>query len=102
MADGQERTRCKPSPTPASSKDDNSCRPLTITVLHLLSKQVVLFAGCICRHGLTAQKVKILSKSSKSEEPCIASAEVLARSASWLGRGLSCVCAQRGENDACS
>ncbi|KAJ6686022.1 ENGULFMENT AND CELL MOTILITY [Salix purpurea] len=28
------------------------------------------------------------------------SAEVVAGSAAWLGRGLSCVCAQRGEYDA--
>lgn len=27
-------------------------------------------------------------------------AEVVAGSAAWLGRGLSCVCAQRQENDA--
>ncbi|XP_058104074.1 uncharacterized protein LOC131248051 isoform X2 [Magnolia sinica] len=33
-------------------------------------------------------------------QPCIATAEVVAGSAAWLGRGLSCVCAQRRENDA--
>ncbi|KVI01603.1 hypothetical protein Ccrd_020122 [Cynara cardunculus var. scolymus] len=43
---------------------------------------------------------KINTKGSREESYLSFVAEVVAGSAAWLGRGLSCVCAQRREDDS--
>ncbi|KAF7153221.1 hypothetical protein RHSIM_Rhsim01G0141300 [Rhododendron simsii] len=53
------------------------------------------------RSGGSFVAVRRISPGLDRGNPChSASAEVVAGSAAWLGRGLSCVCAQRRESDA--
>ncbi|XP_058225437.1 uncharacterized protein LOC131334442 isoform X1 [Rhododendron vialii] len=53
------------------------------------------------RGGGSFVAVRRISQGLDRGNPChSASAEVVAGSAAWLGRGLSCVCAQRRESDA--
>ncbi|KAL3833055.1 hypothetical protein ACJIZ3_007791 [Penstemon smallii] len=52
------------------------------------------------RGGGSFVAVRRISQGLDREGSCHTSAEVVAGSAAWLGRGLSCVCAQRRDSDA--